>query len=199
MARITATTIILMAAITSTARAADGWEKDGSKKGVTVFTRSVPGSEVPRVKGVTTVDASTDAVWKHLSGGDSSSGSLEESEILGKCGEDCVYLYQKFGNVFIDYWYYVLEVRWEASGEKGLRTYRRTWRKTSKMSVAASGATEVEKISGSWTLEPVDGGKGTRAIYVNHVDLGSGVPPKLYSAGFVSRTYKILAKLRKAF
>jgi hypothetical protein len=180
-------------------RAAGKWKKHGSKNGVVVFVKEVEGSDVPRVRGKTVVDASTDEVWEGLSKILKKSKGVKKIKVLGTCGEGCRFVYQRLGHPLIKDRHYVLEMRESVSEQDGLRTYRRSWKKTAKKPLPGSSALEVEKVSGSWKLVPVDAGARTRITYINHMDLGGSVPDGLFSKGFVENAYKLLGKLRKSF
>lgn len=195
---IEATTVIAMLLAPSAGQAA-AWTKDGHKGGVTVYTAPAEGSAVPRVKAVTTVEAGTDVVWAGLGKALSHTKGLKQIERLGSCGENCEYVYQRLGNPLIKDRHYVLKMRWSVEEKDGARTYRRSWAVTTEKPVIGTGAILVDKVSGSWTVAPVDGGKATRITYVNHMDLGGNVPASLFSKGFVDTAYKLLGKLRKSF
>ena len=174
------------------------WTKEGTKAGVTVYTSPVEGSDVPRVKAVTTLDATTDEVWEVFNSVLSKSKGVKEIKKLGSCGDGCEYIYQRLGHALIKDRHYVLKMKSTITEKNGMRTYKRIWHKTDEKKPIGSGAIPIEKISGSWTLAPVDEGRATRITYTNHMDLGGSVPAALFSAGFVENAFKILSSFRTA-
>jgi len=50
---------------------------------------------------------------------------------------------------------------------------------------------------GEWRLEPLDGGAGTRVIYVNRVAVNFAAPASLVRAGLKHDTPKVLMSLRR--
>jgi hypothetical protein len=189
---------IIAAGIAGRGAAASVWKEHGSKNGVTVFTAPVEGSDVPRVKGIVTIGATTDEVWSALISGKVKNKGLKQYKKLGKCGEGCEYVYHRLGHALIKDRHYIIKIETRVKENDGRRSYVRSWSKAVGMSLPGSGAMEVEKVSGSWTLTPVAGGGKTRLVYVNHMDLGGSVPAGLFATGFVESAYKILAKIRSA-
>ncbi len=192
------TSIIIALSISSIAHAGSKWTKHGTKNGVTVYTQPVEGSDVPRVKAVTTVSGDAEEVWNSL-GSMTKKGGFKVFKKLGPCGENCEYIYQRLGHALMKDRHYVIKMRWSESEEDGLKTFKRSWRKTDERDVIGTGAIPVEKISGSWTFKAVDGGERTRIVYLNHMDLGGNVPDGIFTNGFIKHGYKILAKFRMAF
>jgi hypothetical protein len=175
------------------------WKKNGTKNGVTVYTKDVEDSGVPRVKAVTTVAATTDEIWERFRSTLKKTKGLKQFKKLGSCGEHCELIYQRLGNALIKDRHYVLKMRWTVEEADNGRTYRRIWKKTSKKMPDAGGALPVQALSGSWTFRPTDTPGQSRIVYVNHMDLGGNVPDGLFATGFVKAGYKLVSKLRKAF
>lgn len=178
--------------------AGTSWTKHGHKSGISVSTAAVEGSSVPRVRAVMTIDAGPDEVWNTITGSKIKMKGLKEKKHLGSCDDDCEYVYFRMGHPLIKDRHYVVKLRSTVTEKDGSTWYRRTWVKTDDMGTVGSGALTVEKISGSWTLKPIDGGKRTRLVYTNHIDLGGNVPASLFSKGFIDNAYKLLTKIRAA-
>lgn len=175
------------------------WKKDGTKQGVTVYTKDVEGSGVPRVKAVATVSATTDEIWERFQSTLKTTKGLKQFKKLGSCGENCELIYQRLGNALIKDRHYVLKMRWTVQENDEGRTYRRIWKKTGKQVPSAAGALPVQSLNGSWTFQPTDTPGKSRIVYVNHMDLGGNVPDGLFASGFVKHGYKLVSKLRDAF
>lgn len=198
MNRVTIITTALAAALTLSIPASAGWEKHGHKDGVTVYTTDVEGSDVPMVRAVASIDASTDDVWSHLITMKSGHG-LKVKKKLGACSDTCDLYYMRLGHPFIKDRHFVVKMKWSITEKDGLRTYKRTWNKTSDENLPESNAMTVEMVKGSWTLKPASEGTRTRLSYVSHLDLGGNVPPGLFSTGFIKKSYAIVSSIRETF
>ena len=92
------------------------WEKDGYKNGVSVYTRTVDGSEIHEIKAVATINTSTDKVWDHLVTSKTFVKTMPDivtSKKLEDCGETCGYWYQVLKHPPIKTRHYVLKVQWK--------------------------------------------------------------------------------------
>lgn len=172
------------------------WEKHGTKNGVTVYTQKVEGSGVPRVKAVTTVDASTEEVWERYLATMPKTKGLKVLKKLGSCGKNCERLYQRIGHPLIADRHYVIEMSWSMKEKDGRKTFRRSWSKSDDSLLVGEGALPVQALDGGWTFRSLDSGR-TRIVYVNHMDIGGSVPDAWFAKGFVRFAYKLVARLRK--
>lgn len=179
------------------------WVKDGYKNGVSVYTRSVEGSEIHEIKAVATINTSTDKVWDHLVTSKTFVATMPDvikSKKLEDCGENCGYWYQVLKHPPIKTRHYVLKVQWKITeNDDGTTSYRRWWKVTKAVKPPSGDYLLVEKVSGAWNLKPKDGGKKTVITYKNHIEMGGKVPVALVNSGAVSNGYKFLQNLRKAF
>ncbi|MBW2261902.1 MAG: hypothetical protein JRG91_08020 [Deltaproteobacteria bacterium] len=197
--------LVIAAIILPLAVAAGGnkWEKDGYKGGVSVYTRTVEGSEIKEIKAVATIGTSTDKVWDHLITSKtfvSVMPDVVKSKKLKDCGENCGYWYQVLKHSPLKDRHYVLKVQWKITeNEDGTKSYRRWWKVTKAVKPPSGNFLEVEKVSGAWNLKPKDGGKKTVITYKNHIEMGGKVPNSLVNSGAVSNGYKFLKNLKKVF
>jgi hypothetical protein len=194
------TTVIVGAlAILFLVAAAQGrgsWEPHGKRDGVAVWVAVQPDSDVPRVKAMTIVDAPTDQVWTYITGPGMELDGLKVRKRMGSCGDSCEYIYFRLGNWMIEDRHYVVKMQWRIEERDGQRHYSRWWTMPAERQPHGQGAASIHNIQGSWQLESVDGGRKTRVIYINHLDLGGDVPSGLYSIGFVKSAYEILGNIR---
>lgn len=193
------TTAIVAAFTLSTTAHAAGWEKDGTKGGVTVYTKAVEGSDVPMVKVVTTVDGTTDEVWKQITQKGAKDKGVKAKKKLGSCSDTCEYVYLRLGHPLIKDRHFVMKINWSVSEKDGHNVYKRSWSKTSDKALPSSGALVPKKVRGSWTLRPTADGTRTRLTYINHMDLGGNVPAGLFSNGFIDKAYSVVRSIRAAF
>jgi len=178
-------------------QAASSWDYDGRKEGVAVYTREVKGSDVPMVKAVTVVSARPEQVWNMISGGYLKVDGLKERRALGTCGEGCEYIYVRLGNWMITDRHYVIRIQNRIEEVNGQKRYVRTWTKALDRKPQGAGAMDVNQISGSWIMEPIEDGTKTQLTYINHIDLGGSVPSSLFSPRFVEKSYDILSNMKR--
>ncbi len=188
----------VLIAVTSraSAKSSTGWEWEGHKEGVTVFTRPVSGSDVPMVKGVVTLETDPQSVWRSITAGKVTVDGLKERKRIGNCGDGCEYVYVRIGNFFITDRHYVIRVESRVTSADGAEQYTRRWTKSTEIQPTGTGAIGVRKIRGSWTVKPVAGGAKTRLTYINHLDLGGYVPPMIFGPKFVQKTYEIVKNVK---
>lgn len=176
---------------------AGGWALHGERDGVTVWTADTPGSDVPTVKAVAEIDAPTGRVLGFITGPAMRFDGLKEMKEIDRCGEGCRYVYFRMGNWAITDRHYVVRMEWRAERVPGGISYTGVWSLPPERQPQSDDAVGVRGIAGSWRIEPVSGGRRTRATYVNHLDLGGSIPSFLYSLGFVRHAYDVLAKVRR--
>jgi len=187
----------LIALTIGPAAASTSWEYRETKDDIAIYTRPVSGSRVPMVKAIAVVATSPQRVWKLISRGNLRVDGLKERRILGACGENCEYLYVRFGNWMITDRHYVIRIRNESAQKNGGVRYIRSWAKTAERKLPDIHAIDVKQISGSWIMEPLDGGAKTRLTYINHLDLGGNVPPILFTPRFIDKTFDIVRVIRQ--
>ncbi len=177
------------------------WEKDGSKGGVTVYTRVVEGSEVKEVKAVGTIDKPTTDVFDFLIDSKkflSVMPDVIKSDKIGECGENCGFWFQKLEHPPITDRFYVLKVQWKfTENEDGTTTIKRWWKATTEKAAPDKSGLRVEKLTGSWHFKPIENGTKTRFTYQNHVEMGGKIPLMLVNSAAVSNAYKFLQNLKK--
>lgn len=171
------------------------WKIHGVDSGVTVFTSEVKGSEIPRVRAIAEVHATTDDVWRYITGPSFTINGLKEKRQIGKCGSDCELTYIRVGHPLMTDRHYVARFENRIEPFNGSVRYKRMWRPQNDRTPQDDSAIVVGQVVGSWTLEPLNDGNATRVIYESHVDLGGAVPAALFRKGFVSAAYSVLKKV----
>jgi Polyketide cyclase / dehydrase and lipid transport len=103
---------------------------------------------------------------------------LAESRVLETHpGEEIVYQHLKLP--VISDRDYVLRVTWEEGQSKGLRFSIANERGPA----AKRGMVRMTTLTGRWDLEPIRGGRATRATYRVHIDFAGAVPRWMVSGG----------------
>jgi hypothetical protein len=199
------TTCALAAAVavlaSASALAGGGWEKDGTKNGVTVWTREVEGSKIDEIKATAILGSPTVEAYELLVESEQFLSVMPDvvvSKKIGECGECCGYWYQRIEHPPVKDRYYVIKVKWRfTENEDGTTTIKRWWRTTNAVSAPDTSGIEVERMRGSWHFKPTGGGAKTRFTYRNHLEMGGSIPAFMVNSAAVSNAYKFIARLRK--
>ncbi len=152
------------------------WNLANDEDGIKVWTRDVPGARVREVRAETTVNAPSKRVFDVL-------GDVQhyvdfmpyvvETRIIGEA-KDGHYEYQRIDPPIVDMRDYCVKVTIEADEASGV--YIRSWEPANdKAPPKREGTVRVEVNSGSWTLEPLAGGK-THVSYYLYTDPGGSIP-----------------------
>ncbi len=97
---------------------------------------------------------------------------LKESRVVGR-GDHWLDVYQRLDLPVIDDRDFTLHVTW---GEHDGVTWLRFHAANERGPEPQKGAVRVPLHDGEWQLEPIDGGKGTHAVYHFHLDLAGSFP-----------------------
>ncbi len=151
----------------------EGFVSIGTRGTVEVFRREQrPGLELAAVG---TIAASPERVRKVLTDYPSHQRwqkHLKECRILAR-GADSLDVYQRLDLPVIDDRDFTLHVTW---GNENDVTWMRFAAANDKGPGPVRGVVRVAEHQGSWRLEPIDGGRATRAVYRFHIDLAGSVP-----------------------
>ncbi len=163
----------LMLLLMTTALANQGYERVGEKAGVEVFRR--PGHAIdlaaegdidapPEVVMKVLTDYASHPKWVH---------GLAVSRVLDK-REGALDVYQRLHLPMLDDRDYAMHVTWRHDGEGRAIEFRAT----NEMCPGPpdKGVVRVPVHEGSWTLQPVDGGRHTHAVYKFRMELGGSLP-----------------------
>ena len=187
--------LVHIAALVSLAAAADnsqGWEQkefdcqrpsscDDAKccqYGLAVYTREKPGIDVKEVKAVGQVDAPPAKVFQVVTDYEHQVGNMpyiQDQAVFERTEKEAVFwAVADFPLVSRRDW--ILKSTFVKNGPGGV--YRAAWAPTQVPGVPApeSGVIRLKVNSGSWTLEPLDGGKRTLATYQLLTDPGGSIP-----------------------
>lgn len=184
----------------STLMFANKWEKEMTESGITVWTRSIKGSDIKQVKAYTVIKQHPDIIWAGLQESDKFlkvMPNVVAKQDFEKCGENCKLTFQKIHKSPLKDRVYVIKVQWKRTeDENGKIVIHHTYKHV-KGHAKAKGGLEVSNIFGRWGLISEDG-KKTKFTYVNHVDLGGMVPSSLVNSSLSENAFKFLKQLRAA-
>ena len=206
--------VFFLAALSLTARADDPqWEQkdfacqrpDGCdaqrccRYGFTVFTREKPGEEIKEVRAVGQVDAPPEKVFAVVSDYEHQTGNMpyvqDQAVFSRTAGEVVFWAVADFPMVSKRDW--VLKSRLERNLPGGV--YRVSWQPTVVAGVPPpeEGVVRLQVNTGSWTLEPLDGGKRTLATYQLLTDPGGSIPRFLANKANTTALPELFARVRK--
>ncbi len=170
-----------------------GWRSGGTKEGVEVYQKDVPGVDVLAWKGVRVMDVDRDMIWALITdvgNHDQVSDMLHETAVLSRSGARMDY-YQvsrspRFVPVSERYWFnYAVETR-DVGGEPG--HHKRTWNSLPDVAPYADtlaavrgrypDAVPLALTHGSWELVPGPGER-TTIIYRTVSDPGGAIPTSI--------------------
>ncbi|MCI0672585.1 MAG: START domain-containing protein [Myxococcaceae bacterium] len=170
----------LMTALASTPGAEPPWNQVAQADGITVLSRTRPGSPVGEMKATGLIDAPPEAVWKALWDHDNYVRTMpytQESRVLAREQEGrVVYFYSVISPPLVSWRDFVLRVEDESPRSEGQGVLRLRWTAVHGKLPERSGIVRVRVNDGSWVLEPRDGGKRTFATYLVHMDPGGTLP-----------------------
>lgn len=167
-----------------------GWNHDGNKDGVTIYTKPMPGSELSAWKGVRIASVDAGVLWTlicDVGNHDQVSDMLHETRVLARTGDRTDY-YQvskspRFVPVSERYWVNYARVSLDMGGTPG--HHRRTWNSIEDTAPYASvidgiltrypDAIRLAATHGSWEIRPLPDGK-VEITYRTFSDPGGAVP-----------------------
>jgi len=178
---------------------ADEWKLRKNRKGIQVYTRSVPGSKFKEFKATTELEASMTsilALMEDIPSYQKWFPRLRESKLLKMISSREMILYQVMDIPFPardrDSVFRVLVTR-------DARTGSVTFNLSSAWDYVPerSGVVRVKIISGSWTFV-TDRNKGTvTVVYQMHSEPGGSLTPLLTNAAVVKRPFTVLMNMRE--
>jgi hypothetical protein len=178
------------------------WEKKATSDGVTVYHRPRSGTAVKEIKSIGEIDAPPQVVMKVLADyvrykeimPYTDVSQIVETEADGKV----VYFYTVVNAPVVSKRDYTLRIE-DVSDWKDGKGYLKTQWTISKDKGPApkKGMVRLETNDGSWTLEPIDDGKRTRATYFLFTDPGGSLPTWIINKANSSAIPDVFEALRK--
>lgn len=179
------------------------WEKEMSKEGITVWTRSVSDSEVRQVKALTTIKAHPEKIWEGLNTQDKFLKAMpyvvQSKSDPSKCGEGCKHTFQIIDRPPLKKRAYYLKVEWtKEQSEDGQKIIiHQKWKKLKNKPVPKKYV-EVVHVYGRWGLVSNNGGKTTKLTYISFLDMGGLVPVSMVNSSLVDNVFRFAKNVKKA-
>ncbi|SRR5216683_3216420 len=206
--------LLLAAALSLSARADDArWEQkefdckrpdncEGAQccqYGLAVYAREKPGAEVKEVKAVGQIDAPPEKVFQIVTDYEHQVGNMpyvqDQAVFTRTDAEVKLWAVADFPMVSRRDW--VVRTKLEKNLPGGI--FRASWEPTVIKDVPPpeDGVIRVQVNTGSWTLEPIDGGKRTLGTYQLLTDPGGSIPKFIANRANTTALPELFARVRK--
>lgn len=157
------------------------WEQAAKDDGITVFSRTHPGSSVAEMKAIGMIDGSPREVWTSLRDYPHYTETMpytEEAKVLStEEGGKVLYFYSVINAPLTSRRDYVIKIVDESDAKDSAGTLKLTWKAaTEKAPPLREGIVRVTLNDGYWILEPRDQGAKTFATYYLYTEPGGSVP-----------------------
>jgi hypothetical protein len=167
--------------------------------GFAVYVRDTPAADVKEVKAVGQVDAAPAKVFQVVTDYEHQVGNMpyvQDQAVFSRSdGEVVFWAVADFPMVSRRDW--VLKSKLEKNLPGGV--YRASWNPTEVPGVPApeDGVVRLKVNTGSWTLEPIDGGKRTLATYQLLTDPGGSIPKFIANKANTTALPELFARVRQ--
>lgn len=178
-----------------------GWEVARDDEDLKVFAREKKGG-VQEMKAVGVINAPPERVWQAIRDYDSyvkTMPYMEVSKVLAReDGDKVTWLYSVINAPFVDRRDYVIRILDESKWQDGEGYFKVSWRAANERAPKKpDNVVRVQINDGHWLLEPIEGGKKTRATYYLFTDPGGSVPRWLVNKGNGSAVPDVFEAVRK--
>ncbi|MFN7133852.1 MAG: START domain-containing protein, partial [Myxococcales bacterium] len=177
------------------------WEQKAESDGVVVYTRERKGTDVKEVKAVGVIDAPPQQVFRVLADYERYKEIMpytDESKVVATEQEGkVVHFYSLINAPFVSKRDYTLRIVDQSDWKDGAGYLKSYWTSSDKGPPPKDGVVRVQKNEGSWHLEPLDGGKKTRANYWVFTDPGGSLPTFIVNKANSSAIPDVYKALRK--
>lgn len=187
--------------LTEKCSAEEDWKLVSKSADLTIFERTRAGTKLREYKAIGIIHAAPAAVKAVLDDVEAYPGFMpyvKEARVLSRDANSRV-SYQRIEPPLVSPRDYTIRVRTETLGGPGENAvFRNTWTAANDLGPAEKkGVTRVHVTEGSWLLEPVNGGKATRATYVVFTDSGGTLPAFVANAAGKTAIPRLFDAIRK--
>src|SRR5437763_15503123 len=167
--------------------------------GLAVHTREKPGVDVKEVKAMGQIDAPPEKVFEVVTDYEHQVGNMpyvENAKVFARTDKDVTFwAVADFPMVSRRDW--IVKSRLEKNLPGGV--YRAAWDPVEVPNAPppADGVVRLKINTGSWTLEPLDGGKRTMATYQLLTDPGGSIPTFIANKANTTALPELFARVRK--
>ncbi|HEY3446963.1 MAG TPA: START domain-containing protein [Myxococcales bacterium] len=179
------------------------WEVKAETKGVTVHSRPKAGSDIKELKTTGEIDSPPPAVFRVLTDLEAYKETMpytEESKVIETedvNGKKAWHFYSLINAPLASRRDYTIKIEDQSDWQDGKGYLKTYWDISAKGPEPKKGVVRVKVNQGSWMLEPVDGGKKTKATYLLFTDPGGSLPTWIANKANSSAIPDIFVQLRK--
>ena len=156
------------------------WRQVARDDGITVMSRAPAGSSVAEVRATALIDAPAEAVWRVIRDYPNYQKTMpytEESRVLSSEQEGKVTVFYCLVNApMVDKRDFIIRILDESDWKGGEGYMKATWTSAHGAAPEKDGIIRVKLDTGSWLLEPREGGKKTFVTYSLLTDPGGSLP-----------------------
>ena len=121
----------------------------------------------------------------------------KESKLISKTSEFDLITYQLLAPPLVSHRDYYIKVKLTVPAEENAGPYKSEWTAMPDHQPTRKDVVRVRINTGSWTLEPLDGGKRTRATYALLTHPGGSIPSWIANASNTTAIPDLFAAIRK--
>ncbi|SRR5260221_3089003 len=167
--------------------------------GLAVYTRETPGADVKEVKAVGQIDAPPEKVFQVVTDYEHQVGNMpyvQDQAVFTRTDQE-VTLWALGDFPFVSRRDWVVKTKLEKKLPGGV--YRCSWVPADVKDVPPpeDGVIRLKINTGSWTLEPLDGGKRTLGTYQLLTDPGGSIPKFIANKANTTALPELFARVRK--
>ncbi len=177
-----------------------GWKAEQAGEGVEISSREVKGHRVREVRVVGEIEAPPAAVCRALADTDrypETMAYVKEARLVARDPDGTLHVYFRVSPPVVSDRDYTLRLRL-AGARQGRTTYQVTWTPSDRGPPPRDGVVRVTLNTGGWRLEPLDGGRRTRATYHLLTDPAGSVPAFAANMANQKALPELFARLRTA-
>lgn len=157
------------------------WESAGEDDGITILSRTRPGSDVHEMKAQGIIDAPPIEIWKALRDYDHYTQTMpytEKSKVVEKSADGKVlWFYSVINAPLVSRRDYTIKITDETDYKNGKGKMKVSWTAApDKGPKPQEGVVRVKINDGYWELQPVANGTKTYATYYVYTDPGGSLP-----------------------
>ncbi|MBI1948787.1 MAG: cyclase/dehydrase [Deltaproteobacteria bacterium] len=179
-----------------------GWQEAAKVDGIVIYNRTRAGSDVKEVLAIGTFDAAPAHVHRVLDDNARYQDFMpytKVSRVLKRDG-DTVWSYERINAPLVAERDYVVKIthRAETRADGAVVLQHAFTQSNADGPAPVDGVVRVAVLDGRWQLEPIDGGKRTRATYWVYTSPGGSVPTFLVNAANTNAVPGLFDAVKKA-
>lgn len=177
-----------------------GWEEANRRDDLVIFTKDNSSAGVREIRAIGDIDAPPKAVFAVLADFENYAKFMpytKESKLIATLGTSELITYQLISPPLVSSRDYYIRVRTTVPANENAGVYKSEWTAVPDHQPERKDVVRVRINTGSWTLEPLDGGKRTRATYALLTHPGGSIPSWIANASNTTAIPDLFKAIRK--